>query len=153
MKKPINIIFLLIYLFTISCGYSPLKKGDNANFYIGDIKMQGDRSINNHISNYLKIYEKPRENSIRYDLVISTSYKKDITSKDDKGNPSNYNLSVETNIQIILTDGTLVKKVINKNKSLSSKKRKIAEKETEKKYVKNLSKLISEDIVFLLMSR
>tara|TARA_B100000683_G_C12329766_1_gene490059 strand:+ start:136 stop:597 length:462 start_codon:yes stop_codon:yes gene_type:complete len=153
MKKPINIIFLLIYLFTISCGYSPLKKGDNANFYIGDIKMQGDRSINNHISNYLKIYEKPRENSIRYDLVISTSYKKDITSKDDKGNPSNYNLSVDTNIQIILTDGTLVKKVINKNKSLSSKKRKIAEKETEKKYVKNLSKLISEDIVFLLMSR
>ena len=115
--------------------------------------MQGDRSINNHISNYLKIYEKPRENSIRYDLVISTSYKKDITSKDDKGNPSNYNLSVDTNIQIILTDGTLVKKVINKNKSLSSKKRKIAEKETEKKYVKNLSKLISEDIVFLLMSR
>tara|TARA_Y100001970_G_scaffold136572_1_gene168045 strand:- start:599 stop:1060 length:462 start_codon:yes stop_codon:yes gene_type:complete len=153
MKKPINIIFLLIYLFTISCGYSPLKKGDNANFYIGDLKMQGDRSINNHISNYLKIYEKPRENSIRYDLVISTSYKKDITSKDDKGNPSNYNLSVDTNIQIILTDGTLVKKVINKNKSLSSKKRKIAEKETEKKYVKNLSKLISEDIVFLLMSR
>ena len=153
MKKPINIIFLLIYLFTISCGYSPLKKGDNANFYIGDLKMQGDRSINNHISNYLKIYEKPGENSIRYDLVISTSYKKDITSKDDKGNPSNYNLSVETNIQIILTDGTLVKKVINKNKSLSSKKRKIAEKETEKKYVKNLSKLISEDIVFLLMSR
>ena len=153
MKKPINIIFLLIYLFTISCGYSPLKKGDNANFYIGDIKMQGDRSINNHISNYLKIYEKPRENSIRYDLVISTSYKKDITSKDDKGNPSNYNLSVDTNIQIILTDGTLVKKVINKNKSLSSKKRKIAEKETEKKYVKNLSKLISEDIVFLLMNR
>ena len=153
MKKPINIIFLLIYLFTISCGYSPLKKGDNANFYIGDLKMQGDRSINNHISNYLKIYEKPGENSIRYDLVISTSYKKDITSKDDKGNPSNYNLSVDTNIQIILTDGTLVKKVINKNKSLSSKKRKIAEKETEKKYVKNLSKLISEDIVFLLMSR
>ena len=153
MKKPINIIFLLIYLFTISCGYSPLKKGDNANFYIGDIKMQGDRSINNHISNYLKIYEKPRENSIRYDLVISTSYKKDITSKDDKGNPSNYNLSVDTNIQIILTDGTLVKKVINKNKSLSSKKRKIAEKETEKKYVKNLSKLISEDIVFLLINR
>jgi len=153
MKKPINIIFLLIYLFTISCGYSPLKKGDNANFYIGDLKMQGDRSINNHISNYLKIYEKPGENSIRYDLVILTSYKKDITSKDDKGNPSNYNLSVDTNIQIILTDGTLVKKVINKNKSLSSKKRKIAEKETEKKYVKNLSKLISEDIVFLLMSR
>ena len=153
MKKPINIIFLLIYLFTISCGYSPLKKGDNANFYIGDLKMQGDRSINNHISNYLKIYEKPRENSIRYDLVISTSYKKDITSKDDKGNPSNYNLSVDTNIQIILTDGTLVKKVINKNKSLSSKKRKIAEKETEKKYVKNLSKLISEDIVFLLINR
>ena len=153
MKKPINIIFLLIYLFTISCGYSPLKKGDNANFYIGDLKMQGDRSINNHISNYLKIYEKPGENSIRYDLVISTSYKKDITSKDDKGNPSNYNLSVDTNIQIILTDGTLVKKVINKNKSLSSKKRKIAEKETEKKYVKNLSKLISEDIVFLLINR
>tara|TARA_B100000965_G_scaffold228533_1_gene191303 strand:+ start:932 stop:1393 length:462 start_codon:yes stop_codon:yes gene_type:complete len=153
MKKPINIIFLFIYLFIIGCGYSPLKKGDNTNFYIGNLNIQGDRSINNHISNYLKIYETPKDNSIRYDLVISTSYKKNITSKDDKGNPSNYNLSVECNIQITLVDGTVIKKVINKNKSLSSKKRKIAEKETEKKYVKNMSKLISEDIVFLLMNR
>ncbi len=153
MKKPINIIFLFIYLFIVSCGYSPLKNGNNTNFYIGDLSIEGNRSINKHILNYLKIYNQPRDNSIRYDLKISTNYKKIVKSKDNKGNPSNYNLNVESSIQIILNDGNIIKKVINKNKSLSSNKRKIAEKEAEKKYLKNMSKLISEDIIFLLMNR
>ena len=152
MKKPINIIFLFIYLFIVSCGYSPLKNGNNTNFYIGDLSIEGNRSINKHILNYLKIYNQPRDNSIRYDLKISTNYKKIVKSKDNKGNPSNYNLNVESSIQIILNDGNIIKKVINKNKSLSSNKRKIAEKEAEKKYLKNMSKLISEDIIFLLMN-
>ena len=153
MKKPINIIFLFIYLFIVSCGYSPLKNGNNTNFYIGDLSIEGNRSINKHILNYLKIYNQPRDNSIRYDLKISTNYKKIVKSKDNKGNASNYNLNVESSIQIILNDGNIIKKVINKNKSLSSNKRKIAEKEAEKKYLKNMSKLISEDIIFLLMNR
>ena len=152
MKNPINIIFLFIFLFITNCGYSPLKNENNTNFYIGDLNIDGNRSINNHILNYLKIYSKPKNNSVKYDLKISTNYKKIVTSKDDKGNPSNYNLNVETNIQIISNDGNIIKKVITKNKSLSSKKRKIAEKEAEKKYIKNMSKLISEDIIFLLMN-
>ena len=152
MKNPINIIFLFIFLFVTSCGYSPLKNENNTNFYIGDLNIDGNRSINNHILNYLKIYSKPKNNSIRHDLKILTNYKKIVTSKDDKGNPSNYNLGIETNVQIILDDGSTIKKVINKNKSLSSKKRKINENEAEKKYIKNMSKLISEDIIFLLMN-
>ena len=145
--------FFIYFIFIVSCGYSPLKNGNNTNFYIGDLSIEGNRSINKHILNYLKIYNQPRDNSIRYDLKISTNYKKIVKSKDNKGNPSNYNLNVESSIQIILNDGNIIKKVINKNKSLSSNKRKIAEKEAEKKYLKNMSKLISEDIIFLLMNR
>ena len=129
-----------------------LKNENNTNFYIGDLNIDGNRSINNHILNYLKIYSKPRDNSIKYDLKILTNYKKIVTSKDNKGNPSNYNLNIETNVQILLDDGSTIKKVINKNKSLSSKKRKINENEAEKKHIKNMSKLISEDIIFLLMN-
>ena len=142
--------FLLIFL--LSCGYSPLLQKKKTNFYISDIKLQGDRQVNNHILTRLKNYQNLKENLNKYDLLISSSYEKVIANKDSSGNPKNYNLKMEVNVTYISVN-TENNKVYKRTTSLSAQDKKIDEKKLEEKYKKNLSDYIAQDIIFYLKTK
>ena len=146
-------ILLFIFVFTTSCGFSPLLNSEKINFYISDLKFEGDREVNNYILQNLKKFKKPGENSIEYNLIISSNYQKEIINKDNKGNPKNYNLSVRINVNTISNEKNIKNKIFERNTSLSAKTKKITEIELEKKYKENLSNLLSEDIVFFLINQ
>ena len=147
MIKKLTLIVLLITLTT--CGYSPLLNSDKTNFYIGDLKFEGDRQINNYILTSLKKYQIFQQNSQRYDIKIISKYDKTIINKDRSGNPKNYNLKAQTEIKIIKDNIEQVSS-FEKNISLSAQNKRIREKVLEKKYKKNLSDLLIKDIIYFL---
>ena len=146
-------ILLLIFVFTTTCGFSPLLNSEKINFYIGDLKFEGDREVNKYILQNLKKFKQPKDNSIEYNLIVSSNYQKQIINKDDKGNPKNYNLYTAINVSIILNGEIISNRTFERNTPLSAKTKKITEIEIEKKYKKNMSILLSEDIVFFLTNQ
>jgi len=153
MKKIKNITIFIFITFVASCGYSPLLNSQKANFYISDLNFSGDRQVNNYISNNFKKYRNYKENAKSFKINIISSYEKTVVNKDDKGNPKNYYINIKTIIKVISSEGREINKSFERNTSLSAQDKKIDEKELEKKYKKNLSNLLGNDIVFFLINQ
>ena len=149
-KNKIIIIFLLILT---GCGYSPLFKSEKISFYINDLSFEGERQINNYISRNLKKYQNLEKLPKKYDIKIISNYEKNIVNKDDSGNPKNYNIIVKANVKFIINDKDEINKAFIRNTSMSANTKKITEKESELRNKKNLSDLISEDIIFFLINQ
>tara|TARA_B100000029_G_scaffold432693_1_gene445067 strand:- start:51 stop:515 length:465 start_codon:yes stop_codon:yes gene_type:complete len=152
MKNFKNIIFLFVFILVNSCGYTPLKNSEKINFYINDLNFTGDRIINNYIFGKLKKYQNPRENLNRYNIDVLSTYEKYVVNKNDKGDPKNYKIKIITNIKVTSEGSDVVNKIFRRNASLSAKNKKIEEKESEKQLKKDLANLITEDIIFFLIT-
>ena len=85
--------------------------------------------------------------------MIFSQYSKNLTNKDKDGNPKNYNLKLIINAKIISSDGTEISKSFERSTSMNSQSSKIKEKEIEKNNKKNLSNLLSEDLIFFLLTK
>ncbi len=145
-------VFSILILLT-SCGYTPLLNSNNSDFYIGNLTLNGDRQINNYISTNLKKYKNKKENAKIYDIEITSEYIKNITNKDNSGNPKNYNITTKVNIKI-LSDGAAEKiRDLKRSFSFSAQNKKITENQIESDNKKNLSKLLAQDIIFLLRNQ
>lgn len=154
MKKNLKNITIFIFLLLItSCGYSPLLNTEKTYFYINDLKFSGDRQVNNYIVKELSKYQKFRENIKSYDINIISNYEKSVVNKDRSGNPKNYNIKVKTSVNIDSNKGDKINKIFERSTSLSAQSKKITEEELEKRYKKELSNVISRDIIFFLINQ
>ena len=148
MKK---LIFVVIALFMLNnCGYTPIYSSKNNNFYV-DI-LQKDRSkLNSKIENNIKKFSNENNENI-IQLEISSNKKINTISKDKKGDPSRFNMTIS------LTINTLNKNnyEINKTKSFSenfdynNNSNKFSLKQYEKDIENNLiNKIIERSILYL----
>ena len=153
MKKIKIYIILPILILIVNCGYTPLLDTNQINFYIGDIKLNGDRHVNNYLSDNFKKHQRNGTNKNRYDLNISSSYEKSITNKDKNGNPKNYTLKLKLDVEVKNKSGKINRLSYEKKTSLSAQDKKLRENELEKKYKKDLANSLSKDIIFYLMSQ
>ena len=112
MKK---IIFIVIALFMLNnCGYTPINSSKNNNFYI-EISQKDRNKLNSKIENNIKKYSNQNsENTIK--LEISSNKKINVTSKDSKGDPSKFQMTITLNINILSKNNYK----INKTKSFFS---------------------------------
>ena len=86
-----KIFFIIILIFTTSCGYVPVYLENNTNTYnLNTINFSGDRIINRELENFLNRYENNKA-SKNFNLEIISSKSDTITAKDKKGNPVNFN--------------------------------------------------------------
>tara|TARA_Y100001936_G_C16065165_1_gene666759 strand:+ start:1776 stop:2240 length:465 start_codon:yes stop_codon:yes gene_type:complete len=152
MKKYLNTILLLFFVLINSCGYAPLKSIKKTDFYIDNLKFEGDRKVSNYITNNFIIYRDPTGKTKSYDLKIISNYEKIIKNKDKNGNPKNYDLIISTQVIISSENEKDVTQSFVRNISLTAKTNKITESELEVKYKRNISDLISEDIIFFLIN-
>jgi len=152
MKTIKNYTILLFFLFIVSCGYSPLVENQKNNISIIEVTFEGDRKINNYISDQLKKVSSNNDNSTNYIIKVSSEYKKNIVNKDSKGNPKNFNLTIITKLIIQSSKSDEIEKTFEKSIPLKSKQKKITEKKLEEKYKENLSKTIAKEIIFYLNS-
>ena len=148
MKK---LIFVVIALFILNnCGYSPIYSSKNNNFYI-DISQKDKSKLNSKIENNIKTFSNQNsENTIQ--LEISSDKKIDIMSKDKKGDPLKFSMTISLTINILNKNNY----EINKTKSFTEKfdynnnSNKFSLKKYEKDIEGNLiNKIVERSIIYL----
>ena len=148
MKK---LIFVVIALFMLNnCGYSPIYSSKNNNFYI-DVSQKNRSKLNSKIENNIKKFSNQNTKNI-IQLEISSNKKINTISKDKKGDPSRFNMTISLTINILNKNNY----EINKTKSFTEKfdynnnSNKFSLKQYEKDIEDNLiNKVIERSIIYL----
>ena len=147
MKK---IILVLNFLLLVSCGYQPIFSSKTSNFLIEEIIYNENDKISLKIRNNLT-YLSNTENYIRViRLKLSSEKKIDISSKDSKGDPLVYKMTISTNVEIYSNNELTMQKNITKNFSYKNTENKFDLKQYEKTIENNLIETIKEDIILIL---
>ena len=112
MKK---LIFIVIALFMLNnCGYTPIYSSKNNNFNI-EISQKDRSKLNSKIENNIKKFSNQNSENI-VKLEISSNKKIDVISKNSKGDPLKFQMTVSLNINILNKNNN----EINKTKSFSA---------------------------------
>ncbi len=146
-----NFKYLFIFLFLLSCGYTPvyqIKK--NSNFKIDTIDFSGDKNIGREIVRGLENFEENDTKNI-FDLDFNTSKQESIVSKDKKGNATSYKL-------VLIVDAYFTNKINNKNyekkftkeTTFNSKNNKFELDQLKSNLEKNMISQILQDISIFL---
>ena len=153
MKK---IITIFAFFLLLSCGFEPIyskkKLEKNYNFTISNIGFSGDSSINQNIKNNLINYVDNPEKPVKYDLIISSSVNKTITSKSLKGDPEIFYIEITIILEVLENDNLKNKISFEEAFEYKNKSNKYELKKYEKNIQKNLSLEISKDIIKYLYS-
>ena len=142
-----NFKYLFIFVFVLSCGYTPIYQTDQRlNIKLDTIDFSGDKDINREIVKNLDKYRDSDTNNI-FDLSINSTKKEDIVTKDKKGNATSYKLTLEVDINLsnISNDKNFTKK-ISKNMSFNSKSNKFELDQYRLNLKKNMIAQILQDI-------
>ena len=95
-----KITIIISFLLLLSCGYKPIFSSSKANFSITEIKLLGEKSIGSKIKKNLNIYKNAENKSIFYSLKINSDQKKNVVSKDAKGDPKIFEIQVKSNFVV-----------------------------------------------------
>ena len=146
-----KIFFIIILIFTTSCGYVPVYLENNTNTYnLNTINFSGDRIINRELVNFLNRY-KNNKASKNFNLEIISSKSDTITAKDKKGNPVNFNkkINIVFNIEDIGTNKK-IRKTFEREASYKFLNDKFETNQYERGLEKNLIDQIKKDIIIYM---
>ena len=119
------LVFITMLLLTSACDYKPLYSTDKiSNYNISSIEINGDKNVNNFIKRGLNNYKNSNSNK-NYELILNTSYSKNILAKDKTANTTDYKLSVNVEMIVIeVKDNSTdkIEKKITFNEDLNVKK-------------------------------
>ena len=144
-------IFLLIFIFLLSsCGYQPLYSSKDSNkFLFKEIEILGDKNINRNLiaSSFLK----QDDQNFTYEKLILKNSKKIIeTSKNSKGQPESYRMTIDLEVTIINEQKTLKKKIFSEEFSYKNLDNKFDLYEYEINVQNNLINKITEELIIYL---
>ena len=146
MKKILIIIFISLLL--NSCGYKSILVNEASNFSIKEFKILNEEKTSKYIAKNLQEYKKI--DGI-HSVTIESSYTRDISSKNKKGNPETFSMQLVVNISISSEDKILknsFKEVVNYN----NKESKFKLKTFEENLKNNLLEKILQDIKIYMQS-
>ena len=145
-----NLKYLFIFVFVLSCGYTPIYQTDQKlNIKLDTINFSGDKNINREIVKNLEKYRDSDTNNI-FDLSINSTKKEDIVTKDKKGNATSYKLTLEVDIN--LNNKKIIKnsqKNSSKDMSFNSKNNKFELDQYRINLEKNMISQILQDINYI----
>ena len=149
MKK---LVIIIIALFILNnCGYTPIYSSKQENFYIKEISQKNKSKLNSKIINNIKRFSnQDSENVIQ--LEISSNKEIDIISKDEKGNPSRFQMTVFLNINVLSKNNYEINKTKNfsANFNYQNNSNKFSLKQYEKEIEDTLiNKIVEESIIYL----
>ena len=148
MLKKITLLLLICFFW--GCGYEPvyLKKNDLEQ-QINVITLNGDQKINKIILSSLRIKENKNLTS-GYTLILKSSKKIDVISKDSTGNASIYRSSIIVNFSLIDDDTIIKQKEFNQSFTYNNNQSKFDLSQYQKNIELNLINEISEKIFIYL---
>ena len=145
MNKILNYI-LIFFLFTLSsCDYKPILSYKNYKFSINVDKITGDEKVNSIITNNLNNL---KGNEKEFYVTLSSKKEKNIISKDSKGDPSIFELIINVNYKVKLNGEIIIENNIIRKTTYNNISDKFELENYEKNMIDNLSRNISDRIVF-----
>ena len=150
MKK---IIIFLTFLLLTSCGYKPVFSSKNSNFSIEEIIYNENDRISIKIKKGLSYLTSLKNYEEIIKLQLKSDKKITISSKNTKGDPLVYKMTIITEIKIYSNDKLIKEKNISKKFSYNNISNKFDLKQYEKIIEQNLVEKIKEDIVLILYNR
>ena len=142
------IIIVLASFILNNCGYTPIYSSKEKNFYIEKISQKNTSKLNSKIANNLKIFSNENSQNI-IEIEINSVKKIETTQKDNKGDPSRFQMTIVLNVNIINEN-------YNKTQSFSSSfnysnnSDKFALKQYEKEIENTLiNKIVEKSVVYL----
>ena len=145
------LIFPIFFLFFLSCGYTPVFFKKDINFSIENIKFLGDKDVKEKINHSLSNYSNKPNKEKKVSLIINSSKKINIASKNSKGEAQTNRISIEANVKIILSENNFLTKSFSKSLIYNIIDRKSEQKSIENKLIENLSNEIALQIIFEIL--
>ena len=147
-KFLIKISFLSLILIVTSCGYSPMFTQNNYNFEIGEVIFNGEKEINKIIENRLNTIQKNKSvNKKKYNLNIFSEKKRNVISKDSKGDPLKYEMIIAIEYNISNNKEMLLEREIKKGNIYNNDNDLFELEQSEKIIIENISGNLSDNII------
>jgi len=145
------IIFPIFFLFFLSCGYTPIFSKKEVNFSIENIKFLGDKDVKKKINQSLSNYRNKPNKEKKISLIINSSKKINVASKNTKGEAQTNKISIDASVNIILSENNFLVKNFSKSSIYDVIDRKSEQKSIENKLTENLSSEIALQIIFEIL--
>ena len=145
MKILLKILFLLM---VYSCGYQPLLVQKSDIIFFNETNIIGESKISKAILRNLNNYKGESSDA---SLEIESNYSKSISSKNKKGDPEVFNIRIDVNI-ILNSPGNKLNKSFSETISYNNQSSNFELKKYENQIIQNITKKISQDIIFFFRS-
>ena len=142
----------LFLLFLSSCSYQPIYSSKNEKFSVGELQSTGNKKIDKLLIKKLEIYKNGDSNKIKYNLNIASEVIKNISSKDKKGNPKTFTLTVFFKLEIENSLGEKKYKVFKQNTTYENDDNKFNLRKYENSIKENMVEDINENIIQYLQN-
>ena len=149
MKK---LLSFLCFLFIFSCsGYEPIFSTKDMNFNIDKIENIDNGKTTKEIIRSIRSY-KLNNSKKNYSLKINSTKKNKITSRDSKGDPLTYRITIEVNVDVLKDDQILLLNTIKIKKEFiyNYQKNQFVLGQYKKDIIQNLINKVSEEIILKL---
>ena len=139
IKKTL-IIFLILGL--TSCSYKPIF------FEIDQIFLVGNKNINKIVQDKLQFIKKSdKTDKKKYNIRINSQKVREIISKDTKGDPLKFEMTIKIEFDLIKNQIIILNKKIEKNRIYNNETDQFELEQKEKMILDNLSMNISDVII------
>jgi len=144
---------LIVLMILVGCGYQPIYSSKNLNFNINQLELKGDINLNRQIRDRLSNFQSSKsDQSVIYNIKINTTSNRTISTKDAKGNPTLYALTVTINLSYSTLGETEKDKSFSESIGYQNNDNKFDLKRYENTLKKNLTNTIIEDIILFLQN-
>ena len=147
-----KITIIISFLLLLSCGYKPIFSSSETNFSITEIKLFGKINIGSKIKKNLNIYRNVENKNTFYSLKINADQKKNVISKDAKGDPKIFEIQISVDLTILENNKIKNKKNFKESFTYNNSTNKFDLKRYEENIEDNLIKKIITKITLYLYS-
>jgi hypothetical protein len=135
--------FLILLLFTVNCGFTPIYSNKKNNISIEKLSFKGDRTINNYFKSNLYRY-KNQDSQKKIFLDVETNYIKNPLSKDSSGAINKYELI--TQVIFTINPGEQKKEFVQ-TKIMENMDNKFDERDYEMSTKQTFANTITEELI------
>ena len=147
--KQKSLIIIIICLFLQSCGFAPIYSDNKEKkISLNLVKIEGDDEMNNIVSTSLKRYSNNSSGKI-YNLNITTDYKRNVLSKNKKGEITNYLLISKISFEVLNNENAEIYNFEDETKSANISNQ-FEFKQYEKAIKKNFINLKIDELILRL---
>ena len=149
MSKLLKIIKLSLIISIITgCAYDPIFFKKSYDFKIEEINLSGDKNVNSILNSKLRFIKTNSAKDLKkYFINLNTEKERKVISKDSKGDPSKFEISIYVSYEIRDDQKLLITREIEQNNIYNNDTDKFKLEQSEKIIIDNLSEKIAETII------